>query len=66
MKERVKQELAVPNVVHFYTWLLRSMPQPPASHVCAMWLPAHAGRTPAKSNLAAWNGLWLHKATSSH
>ena len=28
MRERVRQELAVPSVVHFYTWLLRSkLPQ---------------------------------------
>ena len=35
MLERIRQELAAPNVVHFYTWLLRSMLSPPErSLVC--------------------------------
>lgn len=40
MRERVRQELAVPSVVHFYTWLLRS-----AAHV-ARWFTTASCASP--------------------
>lgn len=51
MNERVRQELATPSVVHFYTWLLRSMPH----GACCLWLSFVAA-----SILATW---WKIKAS---
>ena len=32
LKERIRQELAFPAVIHFYTWLLQGVHQPWRSH----------------------------------